>query len=629
MSDLRARVDELPTSPGCYLFKDQRGKVIYVGKAVNLRARVRQYINLTDGRMMVPFLVDAAHDVDVVVTFTEKEALLLENSLIKKHRPRYNVKLRDDSNFLHLRIHLKHRWPRYTLVRSIKNDGAKYFGPYASASRARQTQAFLHRAFPLRTCTDAVLRSRSRPCLLHQMGRCVAPCVDGHTTKEEYRDLIDGSMELLSGKRHLAMKRLKARMARFAEAEQFEKAAKVRDLIFSIEASVERQKVVDTKLTDRDVWGVHREGSQGAVAIVPMRDGAMQEPRASLVTFVGTLGEVLSTLLVQAYPEGSLVPSEVLLPELPSDHEALSELLTERRGAKVKLLVPQRGRKVQQVALAQENARVRFLRETDETQRHQQAMTDLAKALELTGPPRRMECFDNSHLQGTNPVAAMAVFIDGKPARREYRRYKIKQAQGNDDYAMMREVLTRRFRRAIEEGTRPDLLVIDGGKGQLGIAMAVLQDLGLHDQAVCGLAKPRTERKKGDRKSSDKIVLPHRKDPLKLGRGHPALRILQHLRDETHNHVVRYQRKVRQRENLTSVLDEIPGVGPARRKALLKHLGSLDAVAEAGLAQLGSVPGIGPDMAQTIFDALHPEPLELPSPSEQEPEGPMGDDELL
>jgi excinuclease ABC subunit C len=631
MSDLRARVDELPTSPGCYLFKDARGKVIYVGKAKNLRARVRQYVNLSDERTMVPFLVDAAADVDVVVTFTEKEALLLENGLIKKHRPRYNVKLRDDANFLHLRIHPKHRWPRYTLVRSIKNDGAKYFGPYASASRARQTQAFLHRAFPLRTCTDAVLRSRSRPCLLHQMGRCVAPCVDGHTTREEYQDLIDGSMELLSGKRHLAMQRLKARMARFADEEQFEKAAKVRDLIFSIESSVERQKVIDTKLTDRDVWGVHREGSQGAIAIVPMRDGAMQEPRSSLVTFVGTLGEVLSTLLVQAYPEGALLPGEVLLPELPEDHEALAELLTERRGAKVKLLAPQRGRKVQQVALAEENARVRFLRETDEAQRHTQAMADLAKALELTEPPRRMECFDNSHLQGTNPVAAMAVFLDGRPARREYRRYKIKQAQGNDDYAMMREVLTRRFTRGMAEGTLPDLLVIDGGKGQLGIAMAVLQDLGLHDQAVCGLAKPRTERKKGDRKSSDKIVLPHRKEPLKLGGGHPALRILQHLRDETHNHVVRYQRQVRQRENLTSVLDEIPGVGPGRRKALLKQLGSVDAVAEAGLAQLGSVRGIGPELAQTIFDALHPEPVEVPDapPTPPEPEGPMRDDELL
>ena len=607
MADLSDRVRELPTTPGVYLFKDARGKVIYVGKAVNLRARVRQYTSLTDSRMMVPFLVDAAADIDVVVTDTEKEALLLENTLIKKHRPRYNVKLRDDSNFLHLRLHPKHRWPRYTLVRSIKSDGARYFGPYASASKARQTQAFLHRAFPLRTCTDAVLRSRRRPCLLHQMGRCVAPCVDGYTTREDYQELIEGSFELLSGQRKEAMRRLEARMRAQAAREEFEQAAKTRDLIFSIEASIERQKVVDTRLADRDVWGVHREGSQGAVAVVPMREGVMNEPRASVATFVGTTGEVLSTLLVSAYPEGSIVPPELVLPELPPDHETVAEVLSERRGAKVRLVVPQRGRKVRQLQLAAENARVRFVQQTDESARHEQAMRDLAKALELPEPPHRMECFDNSHLQGTNPVAAMAVFLDGKPARREYRRYKIKRAQGNDDYGMMREIIERRFVRAIKENTVPDLLVVDGGKGQLAMAMAVLQDLGLHDQAVCGIAKPRTERKKGDRVSSDKIVLPHRKDPLKLGAGHPALRILQHLRDETHASAVRYQRQVRRKDALTSVLEEIPGFGPARRKALLRALGSAEGVAQAGLAQLGQVQGIGPELAQQIFDALHPE----------------------
>jgi excinuclease ABC subunit C len=415
-------------------------------------------------------------------------------------------------------------------------------------------------------------------------------------------------MEFLSGKRAEAMRRLRARMQKHADDEDFEKAAKVRDLIFSIESSVERQKVVDTHLSDRDVWGVHREASQGALAILPIRDGVMHEPRASMVTFVGTLGEVLSTLLVEAYPEGALVPPEILLPELPEDHETLAELLTERRGSKVRLIVPLRGRKVQQMALAAENARVRFLQDTDDAQRHDQAMADLAKALELAEPPRRMECFDNSNLSGTNAVAAMAVFLDGRPERREYRRYKIKEAKGSDDYAMMREVLTRRFTRGIAEGNLPDLLVVDGGKGQLGVAVAVLEDLGLHHQAVCGIAKPRTERKKGDNVSSDKIVLPHRKEPLKLGGGHPALRILQHLRDETHNHAIRYQRQVRRRETLTSVLDGIPGVGPARRKALLKALGSADAVADAGLAALGSVPGIGPELAQVIFEALREPP---------------------
>jgi excinuclease ABC subunit C len=603
---LADRVAELPTTAGVYLFKDTRGKVIYVGKAVNLRARVRQYLAGNDERMMVPFLVQAAADVAVVVTDTEKEALLLENTLIKKHRPRYNVKLRDDSNFLHLRIDPRRPWPLYELVRSIRDDGSQTFGPYHSASKARQTLAWLQRAFPLRTCTDAVLNSRKRPCLLYQMGRCVAPCV-GYVDAEEYNELVEGSMELLSGKRRPAMRRLEARMAAHAAREEFEQAARIRDLVFSIRASVERQKVVDTQLSDRDVWGLYREGSRGAVAIVPVREGVMTEPRTTVLPGSAEDDpELLSSLLNTSYPAGSFIPPEILLPALPSDHEALEEVLTERRGGRVHLRVPQRGRKVRLVELSAENARVRYLRETDEAERHRRAMDELARVLELPEPPRRIECFDNSNLGGTNPVAAMAVFIDGRPDRREYRRYKVKTVVGSDDYATMREILERRFRRAVREDTVPDLLVVDGGKGQLGIAVAVLEDLGVHGQAVCGISKPRTERSRGDRKATDKIVLPHRKDPLRLRAGHPALRILQHIRDEVHNHAIRYHRQVRRRNTLASVLEEIPGVGPARRKALLQALGSAEAVADASEDQLASVSGIGPELARTIHQTLNP-----------------------
>ncbi len=606
MSTLAQRVAELPTNAGVYLFKDPKGTVIYVGKAINLRSRVRQYLAGSDERAMVPFLVQAAADVQVVVTDTEKEALLLENTLIKKHRPRYNVKLRDDSNFLHLHVDPKQRWPMYHLVRHIRDDGSRTFGPYHSASKARQTLAWLQRAFPLRTCTDQVLESRKRPCLLYQMGRCVAPCV-GHVDEAEYAELVQGSMELLSGKRREALRRLEARMEAHSAREEFERAARLRDLIFSIRASVERQNVVDTRLADRDVWGLHREGTRGAVAIVPVREGVMSEPRATVLRGSAEDDpELLSSLINQAYPKGAFIPPEILLPAMPADQVALEEVLTERRGARVRLAKPQRGRKLRLVELAAENARVRYLRETDEAERHRRAMDDLAKALELPQAPRRIECFDNSNFGGTNPVAAMAVFIDGKPARREYRRYKVKTVVGSDDYATMREILERRFRRALAEDTRPDLLVVDGGKGQLGIAVAVLQDLGVHDQAVCGIAKPRTERRKGDRHATDKIVLPHRKDPLRLRSGHPALRILQHIRDEVHNHAVRYHREVRRRNTLASVLEEIPGVGPSRRKALLTALGSAEAVADATLAQLTAVGGIGPELARTIHDTLNP-----------------------
>ncbi len=601
VTTLSEQAAELPTASGVYLFRARGGGVLYVGKAVNLRARVRQYIAGQDGRTMVPFLVSQARSVEVVITDTEKEALLLENTLIKKHRPRFNVKLRDDSNFLHARIDTRLTWPRYQLVRRIKDDGARYFGPYASASRGRKTLEFMHRAFPLRTCTDQVLASRRRPCLLHQMGRCVAPCVDGTTSREEYAELVEGSLELLAGRRQKVIERLRQRMFRHAHALEYERAARVRDLVFSIETSIERQKVVDTRLGDRDIWGLYREGIKGAVAIVPVREGVMGEPRShALEAALGDDPELLSSLINAAYQGSAPIPREILVPAMPPDAAALAEVLTERRGAKVILRAPQRGDKVRLVALAAENARVRYLAATDENQRHQDAMVELARVLELATPPHRIECFDNSNLQGTNPVAAMAVFLDGRPARREYRRYKIKTVVGADDYASMREILERRIKRARKDGNTPDLILVDGGKGQLGVATAVLQDLGVHDLPVAGIAKPRTERRQGDRRATDKIVLPHRKDPLRLAAGHPGLRILQHIRDEVHKHAIRYHRSKRRQDALVSVLEGIDGVGPARRRALLRTLGSAEGVASASAEELTAVPGIGPGLATTI-----------------------------
>jgi excinuclease ABC subunit C len=604
--DLETRAAELPTTAGVYLFKDRRGKVIYVGKAVNLRARVRQYLAGTDERAMVPFLVRHAADVEVVLTHTEKEALLLENTLIKKHRPRFNAKLRDDSNFLHLRVDSRKPWPRYDLVRRIKDDGARYFGPYHSASKARTTLAFLQRAFPLRTCSDSVLASRRRPCLLHQMGRCAAPCV-GLVSEAEYTGILDGSMHLLEGRRQPAVDHLRQRMNAAAEAMEFEKAARLRDLMFSIQASLERQGVVARDLGERDVWGLFREGRRGAFAVVPIREGMMTEPRSAAIALGEDDPELLSSLLNTHYSGEAPIPPEVLVPVLPPDLEALQDVLSERRGGRVRISAPQRGDKARLVALAGDNARARYLRETDEDQRHVQAMRELAEALELPGPPHRIECFDNSNFQGTNPVAAMAVFLDGRPARAEYRRYKVKTVVGADDYATMREILERRFRRAVEEALFPDLLVVDGGKGQLAVAQAVLQDLGLHQQAVCGIAKPKVERRRGERDATDKIYLPHRKEALRLGAGHPGLRILQHVRDEVHRHAVRYHRQVRSRQALGSLLEEIPGVGPARRKALLTALGSAEAVADAPVEVLAEVAGIGPELARAIHAALNPQ----------------------
>jgi excinuclease ABC subunit C len=604
MSRLTERAAELPAEPGVYLFKDRKGRVLYVGKAINLRARVRQYLAGHDERVMVPFLVRHAADVDCVVTRTEKEALLLENSLIKKHRPRFNAKLRDDANFLHLRIDPTSSWPRYHLVRQIKADGARYYGPYASAQKARHTLTQLQRLFPLRTCTDHVLRTRKRPCLLHQMGRCVAPCVD-LADATEYARLVDESGAFLQGRTGEVVAGLGRRMRAAADVEAFEEAARLRDLITSIQDTTERQQVVDPKLADRDVWGLHRDGASVGLALVPVRAGFMQEPLGQVVRGVVEPDEdLLSSALNAAYPEGTDIPGEILVPVLPTAAEALAEILGERRGRKVVLRAPQRGDKTRLVELAARNARVRLETDTDASARREDTLAALARVVGLNKAPRRMECFDNSHLSGTNPVAAMAVFIDGEPARAEYRRYRIKTAAGGDDYAGMREILTRRFTRGIAEGNLPDLLVVDGGKGQLGVALAVLSDLGLSHQAVVGFAKPRTEHARGERDAADKIVLPNVKDPIRLPAHHPALRLLQHLRDATHNHAVRYQRKVRTAATLSSVLEELPGVGPTRRRALLKHFGSVKAVVRASADELASVPGVGPATAGRIQRAV-------------------------
>jgi excinuclease ABC subunit C len=608
--ELARKAALLPVSAGVYLFRDRRGRVIYVGKAINLRSRVRQYLGGHDERFMVPYLVAHTVDIEIVATDTEKEALLLENTLIKKHRPRYNTQLRDDKNFLHLRIDPRAEWPRYTLVRRIREDGARYFGPYASASRARQTLAALQRAFPLRTCSDPVLHSRKRPCILHQMHRCTAPCV-GYIERPPYDEILEESMLFLEGRTRPLVARLTERMLRAAEAEAFEDAARLRDLVQSIEATLERQKVIDPRLGDRDVWGLFREGSRGAVAVLPVRDGAMGEPHTALAkSLVGEDDEILSSLLNGAYPAGADIPGQVLVPVLPRDREALEEVLSERRGRRVTLSAPARGDKVRLVELALENARLRFLQEHSEADRTVRALDDLARLLDLPTPPQRIECFDNSNLQGAQPVAAMAVFLDGRPARQEYRRYKVKTVVGADDYASMREILERRVRRGLAEDDLPDLIVVDGGRGQLNVAMAVLRDLGVPQQPVVGLAKPRTEEARGEMDATDKIIVPGQKEPVRLRAGHPSLRILQHLRDETHRHAIGYHRKVRSKEALISLLEAIPGVGPARRRSLLQHLGSARAVADADLETLATVPSVGPALARTIYAALHPEPTE-------------------
>ncbi len=605
---LEAAVQALPRKPGVYLFKNATGRVVYVGKAKDLRARVRQYLSGTDGRVHVPFLMRVAVDVEITEVRTEKEAIILENTLIKKHRPRYNVLQRDDTNFIHLSIDPAAKWARYDVVRSISRH-SRHFGPFASAGRARRTLEYLSRRFPLRTCSDSELAQRTRPCLLFEMHRCLGPCVD-RCTEEAYQQVVDESMLFLDGRKDELVRRLGKRMATASADERFEEAAQLRDLIDAIQASIESQVVVDRRQGERDCWSLARVGRRALAVLLPVRGGQMQEAcRFPVDGRTGTDAELLSTLLNTFYQAGSTIPPEILLEEAPAQGEALAAVLTERRGGRVSLHLPQRGAKRRMLEIARLNAVGALERTIDQDQAKAAAIERLEEVARLPRRPTRIECYDNSNIQGTDPVASMVVFVDGAPHKPAYRRYRVKTVKGPDDYATMREILGRRIRRALADSAKPedalpDLIVVDGGKGQVGVVGAVLSDLGVHDVPVIGLAKPRQERARGNRFAVDKIVIPGIKEPQRLRDGDPALRLLQALRDESHRTAVRYHRSVRRKRALGSVLDDIEGVGPSRRDALLRHLGSLKAVHAATEEQIAAVPGIGPRLARVIREAL-------------------------
>lgn len=598
-------IDSMPRSPGVYLFKSRGGAVLYIGKAIRIRDRVKQYFAGNDGRPMVPHLIEAVEEVDFVVTNTEKEALLLEGRLIGEHTPKFNIRLLNQESFLHLGLDLSHPWPRLQTIRNASTWEGAIFGPYTSASGARRTEAFLQRHFGLRTCTDLTLKSRKRPCLLYQMGRCSAPCTD-EIESEDYAARVEDAMRLLKGRHRSLIKTLTKRMHSEAQTEKFEEAARLRDLVQAITQTVERQRVVDPKGKDRDIWGVYREGMAGSIALIQIREGAVQQPFISPISEAAeTTPELLSSAINQTYSKSFPPPKELLLPLKTDDIDALQALLSKTAGRQVTLRVPKRGEGVKLVGLANQNAKAKFISRTDEASRRAATLEALATLLDLPKPPRRIECFDNSNIQGSHPVAAMAVFIDGAPDRSEYRRYKVKSVVGADDYATMREILTRRIKRADNEGTLPDLLVVDGGKGQVSAVLGVLTQLGHGNLPLVGIAKPKTERARGDRRAVDKLIIPNKSEPLRPQTHDSSLRLLQHIRDEVHKHAITYHRKVRRGSTIKSQLNEIPGVGPTRRRALLKTLGSLKSVSQATPEQIAQTPGIGQELAQQIYRTFH------------------------
>jgi excinuclease ABC subunit C len=591
------QLQRIPTEPGVYLMKDAAGRILYVGKANNLRSRVRSYFRGGgDGRLRVPALMKRVRDVDFITTGSERDALILESEMVRVHQPRFNVDLRDDKTWLSLRLDPSMTWPRLDPVRRWRKDGARYFGPYLLDTHARRVLTALRGAFPMRNCSEGVFRSHKRlgrPCLEAQMGRCAAPCV-GAIDEAAYRELVERAAAALSGRGAEVRKELEQAMWAASEAEQFERAGRLRDLIEAMSRAGVRSRVKGRVAHHLDAWGLHREGDVGAVAILPVRGGQVLGGRAvPLKGVVAESDELLASLLMQLYAHGER-PPEVLLPMLPAGAEELNQHLG------IRFKVPARGEKRRFAELAQSNAVARHRALVDREARFERAAETLQRKLGLEAPPVRIECFDNSHLQGENGYSSMVRFVGGRPDKSGYRLFRLRSDLGGDDYAAMAETLGKRLRRGAEnlEGWElPDLLVVDGGRGQLSMAMTAARELEL-SLPMCGIAKPEA----GER--SDKIYAPGRVNPLSFRPHDPALHLLQHARDEAHRFGIKAHRKARRKGMKRSRLDAVPGLGPARRRALLRRFGSVRGVAQASDAELLDVAGIGPELASRVAESL-------------------------
>ena len=618
-------LDRVPTEPGVYLFKDSRGAVVYVGKAKHLRNRVRQYFREGgDERFFVAagFLGKAVADVESIVVTSSKEALLLENHLIKKHQPRFNVKLRDDKQYLVLRlldpvpslragstppgpdVPKRAVFPRVEVVRNIHDDQASYFGPYHSATSARETLRILNRHFQLRTCTDHVLETRGRPCLQYQIKRCSGPCAID-VPPAAYADQVEDVKLFLGGKNAELVQRLRARMDARAVVEDFESAAALRDGISAVERTLARQHIVQDDFVDQDVWGCYREADVVEVVVLFVRAGKLVGRRA----FQQRDQELPDTAVIaehlqQYYATGTFIPDEVVVGVELEDAEVVAEWLTTARGKRVRVVDPRRGVRARLVELADRNAAASATQRRGKEADAEALLEKVAKHLELPRPPRRIECFDIAHISGTDTVASMVTFIDGVAARGMYRKFKIRSVD-NNDFASMYEVLTRRFKRQGSDDpawAHPDLLVIDGGKGQLAMAVAALTDLkiplgGERGIEVIGLAK---ERELESGSAPDRIYRRNIKDSIALRPNSPELYVLARIRDEAHRFANTFHRDRRTKLALRSELDTIPGIGATRRQRLLKHFGSVRAVRLAGAEELAKAPGMNRKAAEEV-----------------------------
>ena len=607
---LEPTLKSLPAKPGVYLFRDAAGQVLYVGKAKSLRPRVRSYFQQSsDSRATIQQLPERVADVEVIVTGTEVEALHLEQNLVKRHRPPFNVRLRDDKSFPYIAVTVQDDYPRVMFTRERHRRGVVYFGPYANAKKVRETLDVLNRVFPYRPCEGPQPgRHSGIPCLDYHIERCLAPCV-GYVSKEDYRRVIEGVIEFLSGETRPILGELEAKMKQAAEEERFEEAARYRNRLFSVSHLAERQAADKAAVGTIDVIGIAAEGNRAAVQVFPLRDGKLIDRYSFHLENVEgqDVPTMLEAFVLEYYGSAPSVPPQIIVPREVGETSALAEFLTARRGARVEVRAPERGEKRRLQELATQNARVALASEAaaaEQTRlRRVEALEELREALNLEALPLRIECYDISNIQEEAAVGSMVVFQDALATKAHYRKFGIKGAEGQDDFAALAEVVSRRFARmrdvADEEydesfSATPNLVVVDGGKGQLSAVLAAMQAFDLPRVAVISLAK-RTE----------EVFVPDRPEPIVLDRHSAGLQLLQRIRDEAHRFALGFHRQRRDARSFESIFDDLQGVGPARRRALLQHFGSAERFVAATQEELEGVPGVPAKTARAIYAQLH------------------------
>ena len=599
---IEAQIKELPDKPGVYQMKDETGDIIYVGKAKSLRKRVRSYFRKANHTFKTKIMIDHIDDFDYIVTDTEVEAYILEANLIKKYQPKFNIRLKDDKSYPYIKVTTNEDFPRVFKTRVVKNDGNKYFGPFADVNAIYKTINVLKDLFSLRTCKREINEGETydRPCLNYHIDKCHGPCI-GEISKKEYNELIDKVLMFLSGRQTELIDKIEEKMYKASDNNDFENAAKYRDQMEALKEVTRQQKVMSASSKDQDIMAVAQgEEDQACVQLLLVRNGRLMGQEHFILEGVAeeNVEQIMGSFLQQYYEQAPQIPDEVLLNTEIDSAELLAQRLRQKKGRKVKVQKPVQGEKKRLIEMAMRNARQNLkkeeIREKYRKKQTEQAIKELQAELDMDNPPEHIEGFDISNIQGRDSVASLVVFKGGTPSKQDYRRFKIKTVEGADDFASMQEVIERRYSRLLKEDKKlPDLILIDGGKGQLSAAYEILEKLDLKDQPVIGLAK-----------KEEKIFKPNKSEPIIISHRSPALQLLQRVRDEAHRFAVSYHRKLRSRRLTHSLLDKIPGVGPKRRKALLRHFGSLGEIKKANITKLKQVEGISGKTARKIYDYL-------------------------